>query len=170
MKILIIEDDESYAKLLQNYLAGHQVKCCLTLEEGLLELDEANYDIILLDLGFSRSTPKQTLDRVFSRSPQSAVVVVTGNISAQLMEQAFDLGVHGYIIKHEITDTSLKVMIVAAHHRHKRETVYKKRLQDAAAEVTKVWQSSTVNLYKAADAVSKALVDLHSKIKGWPGS
>lgn len=168
MKILIIEDSEPYGKMLAQYLPDHSVDREMELEAGLIRLDEDKYDVLILDLGFPGISPKQTLSRVFARSPHTAIVVVTGNTDQRTMEKAFDLGALGYIVKNEVTSISLNVSVLTAYKVHIRLRAYQDRLEKLAAEATTIWQSSSIALYRTADQVSKSLVELHDKIKGWP--
>ncbi len=168
MRILVIEDDEPYSLMLSQFLAPHQVDRVFELEPGLMKLGDDVYDVVILDLGFPGISPKQTLNRVFSRSPHSALVVVTGNTDPKMMEKAFDLGAHGYIVKNEVTTTVINVMVLSAYNVHKRVRQYQERLEALAKETTDLWQSASVQMYRTADNVSKSLVELHDKIKGWP--
>ena len=165
MRILIIEDDEPYSLMLAQFLAPHIVDRVLELEQGLMKLGDDVYDVVILDLGFPGIAPKQTLSRVFNRSPQSAVVVVTGNTDQKTMEKAFDLGAHGYIVKNEVTTTVINVVVLSAYNVHKRLRQYQERLEALAKETTQIWQRSSVQMYRTADDVSRALVELHDKIK-----
>jgi DNA-binding NarL/FixJ family response regulator len=166
LRILIIEDDEPYSLMLAQFLAPHIVDRVLELEQGLMKLgDDYVYDVVILDLGFPGIAPKQTLSRVFNRSPQSAVVVVTGNTDQKTMEKAFDLGAHGYIVKNEVTTTVINVVVLSAYNVHKRLRQYQDRLEVLATETTQLWQRASVQMYRTADDVSKALVELHDKIK-----
>ena len=165
MRILIIEDDEPYSLMLAQFLAPHIVDRVLELEQGLMKLGDDVYDVVILDLGFPGIAPKQTLSRVFNRSPQSAVVVVTGNTDQKTMEKAFDLGAHGYIVKNEVTTTVINVVVLSAYIVHKRLRQYQERLEALAKETTQLWQRASVQMYRTADDVSRALVELHDKIK-----
>ena len=80
-KILLIEDNPAYTRLIQKILAvssqvEYQIECVDHLSAGLEYLVKGEIDVVLLDLGLPDSQGLDTLGKVHAQAPAMPIVVV----------------------------------------------------------------------------------------------
>ena len=104
MKILLIEDHVPVAEVLRDALRddGHEVSVAHTGEEGLRELPRQCPNAVFLDLRLPGMDGVAVLRAIRARDPQLPVIVVSGYVTSDEIEQLERLGVHGVIQKSEI--------------------------------------------------------------------
>jgi signal transduction histidine kinase len=80
LRILVVEDEESVRRFLENVLnrLGHRPRLVCNVHEGVGALDEEAFDIVLTDLGLPGPNGEEMARRVAERSPQTPVVLLTG--------------------------------------------------------------------------------------------
>ena len=106
-RLLLVEDLDFFANLVCKILTNFSSKPfevveAHTLQETLELLARQSYDLILLDLNLPDSKGMATLSSVREASPQTPVVVLTGNRTENLDEQAFRLGAADFLYKDEL--------------------------------------------------------------------
>ncbi len=104
LKILIVEDELINSKLLQGLLkksALHirEAVAVETLEGALQQLEDGDFDVVLLDLNLPDSEGLETLVRIGERCPGVAVVVITGNYGDEVGLEAVSHGAQEYLVK-----------------------------------------------------------------------
>jgi two-component system cell cycle response regulator len=105
--VLMIEDDEDYATVLQSRLRS-DVKYrfspvhARTLEEGLRELGTRPVGLVLLDLSLPDSRGMETFSRVRARAPLVPVVILSGIDDESIALDALKAGAQDYIIKGQV--------------------------------------------------------------------
>lgn len=83
MRILLVEDDISYARLVQEALSHDpslRVVRVATWQEADRRLHEGGFDAVILDLSLPDSEPGQTLHHVRQSRPEVTVVVVSSTV------------------------------------------------------------------------------------------
>ena len=81
MKILIVEDEPKVLELLQGFFIarGHEVLTSQTGTGAVEQIGQSHPDIVLLDWWLKdRVSGQQVLQETKQRSPNSAVIVITG--------------------------------------------------------------------------------------------
>jgi len=122
-KILLIEDNPAYARLVQKMLAvssqvEYQIECADRLSTGLKYLAKGEYDVVLVDLGLPDSKGLDTLDKVYAQAPAVPIVVLTGIDDEALAVQAVRQGAQDYLVKGDIDSKTLwRVMRYAVERR-----------------------------------------------------
>ena len=104
MRILIIEDEADFAKLLENRLieqGGHEVQIAFNGEEGWDIFCHANtfFDFILTDYKMPRLNGIELLGRIRDNNYQLPVVIMTGYGDLDIAIQALQLGAFDFLIK-----------------------------------------------------------------------
>lgn len=117
-KILLVEDDnelrELYALLLRDH--GYEITEAVDGEAGLQEISKGGYDLVLLDIMLpfmdgldiirtivkKGGTPTQSL---------SSIVLLTNLSQDQIVSEALELGVKGYLIKSDYNPEQLLEII-----------------------------------------------------------
>jgi DNA-binding response OmpR family regulator len=131
-RILIIEDDEDYKRLVSAVLARSEepfdVKTAHTLAEGILLLKQFNPEVILVDLNLPDSTGYETFLRVQAEAGVIPIIVLTSLDDDNTVLQAIKDGAQDYLIKSLIQPKLIARSMNMALHRLGRQMV-----QDKAA-------------------------------------
>lgn len=124
VQILFLEDYVAYAEVLRKVLeevaAGvFSLRCVTHLSQALQCLDEAHYDLILLDLGVSDSDGLPTLSQVVAKSYGVPIIVLTGVDDEDIGEAAVRAGAEDYLVKTQTSGQRLWRVIRYAIERHR---------------------------------------------------
>jgi DNA-binding response OmpR family regulator len=81
--VLVIDDDESLRLLLRDEFCdrGFNVVTACDGEEGLVSFNEADVDLVILDLNLPKINGKEVLEHLKAKSPDIPVVIYTANPS-----------------------------------------------------------------------------------------
>jgi CheY-like chemotaxis protein len=107
-KILIAEDDffirDIYSKVFS--LSGYEVAVAVDGMDALEKIKAQPYDMVLLDIMMPRMTGIDVLKNVRSlETPTKSIpIFIITNLGQQnVIEEAFKLGMDGYILKSQVT-------------------------------------------------------------------
>jgi serine phosphatase RsbU (regulator of sigma subunit) len=127
--VLLVEDDDGDALLVEELLlevdAPVVVKRARSLGQATTLISDAA--CVLLDLGLPDSQGLQWLRQLLGIEPEAAVVVLTGQASEHLGEQAVRAGAQDYLVKGEVDGPML--------HRVIRYAVERRRATEAQREL-----------------------------------
>lgn len=103
-KILLIEDNEGDARLVEIYLLDSDLRHCTvvnkqTLKEGLEELRKQKFAAVLLDLSLPDSRGFNTLETLLKHFPQENIIVMTGLSDYQLGLASIKAGAQDFLVK-----------------------------------------------------------------------
>ncbi|MGN4126957.1 response regulator transcription factor [Lysinibacillus sphaericus] len=100
-RILIIEDEESIARVLQLELQfeGYQAEMAHTGTDGLLKYREQQWDLILLDIMLPEMSGIDVLKRIRATELQTPVILLTAKSDVEDKVKGLDLGANDYITK-----------------------------------------------------------------------
>jgi PAS domain S-box-containing protein len=103
-KILLVEDSESDADLLQEKLHAvgvgvFEITVAPRLEQAIALLRQTTFDAILTDMNLPDSAGKETFLRLRAAAPGLPIVVLTGTEDEQLGLEAVRLGIQDYLAK-----------------------------------------------------------------------
>jgi len=112
VKILIVEDDASFASLLQNQLTilgynPYDLVHIDNLAEASSVKEEFEPDVILLDLNIRDSSGIETYERISSVFSEAPVVVLSGMDDRNLALRIVSKGAQDYLLKNEINGGAL---------------------------------------------------------------
>lgn len=101
MRILIVEDDPALADGLARSLgqSGYAVDCVANGEQASTMLQEAIYDLAILDLGLPRLDGTEVLRRLRQRGGKTPVLVLTARDAVEDRVLGLDLGADDYMTK-----------------------------------------------------------------------
>jgi PAS domain S-box-containing protein len=127
IEILLIEDDLAEAGMIMEMLAGFRkpefsVQHVQYLAEGLSQLGNKDFDVILVDLGLPDSKGLETALAVRDQAKSTPIVVITVLDDEEVALKALQLDIQDYLIKGEINGNILKRSIRYAIQR-KRDIV-----------------------------------------------
>ena len=127
--VLLVEDDDGDALLVEELLlevdAPVVVKRARSLGQATTLISDAA--CVLLDLGLPDSQGLQGLRQLLGIEPEAAIVVLTGQASEHLGEQAVRAGAQDYLVKGEVDGPML--------HRVIRYAVERRRATEAQREL-----------------------------------
>ena len=132
MQVLLIEDDDGDAFLVQELLAeaaaAGTLRRARSMAEARPQLGEVT--CVLLDLGLPDTRELQGVRWLQENVPQVAVVVLTGRTDEHLGEQAVRAGAQDYLVKGEVDGPLLNRVIRYAVERRRSEEV-QRQLREA---------------------------------------
>lgn len=100
-RILAIDDEEIVHASLKKILtrAGHEIHSVYSAKEGLEQLDQLHFDLIIVDLMMPEMNGIQFLEALRDKSYRLPVLMVTGYPTITTAVQALRLGAMDYIAK-----------------------------------------------------------------------
>lgn len=110
--ILLIEDDDSYRRLVERNLGSAKkikfnIKSVDTLSKGIEILGDAAIDLVIIDLQLPDSEGLHTYEEINKHFPHLPVIVQTVVSDEELAVKAVHLGAQDYLIKGEVDNNQL---------------------------------------------------------------
>ncbi len=127
IRILLVEDSPSDAALLQESLnevepGQFQFTHVETLAEGLAQVGQRRFDVVLLDLSLPDSFGRETFLRARDGAPQTPIVVLTGVADETIGIEAVRQGIQDYLPKGPADGAQTARAIRYAIERQRAET------------------------------------------------
>ncbi len=124
IKILYVEDDMDHAVLIRELLekiknVHYKLTHVQRFDEALLEIDNEDYDIVLLDLSLPDEQGVSTVARVCEQASDIPVVVISGTDDETMAIKALQKGADEYLVKGKVKSHSLSRILRYAIMRHK---------------------------------------------------
>jgi len=123
LKILILEDNDTDAELVQQLLQKEKLHCefrlAINKETYLLALDQFYPDIILSDHSLPQFDSADALAIARQRFPGIPFIMVTGMVSEEFAASIIKLGADDYILKDRMA--RLPAVIIKTIERHRSE-------------------------------------------------
>ena len=101
LRILFADDEAHLRELMQAELPrlGHDVTVCPDGTAAIRALEKGSYDVALLDLRMPGLTGIEVLTQIRQLSPETQVIILTGQASVDTAVQALRLGAFDYLTK-----------------------------------------------------------------------
>jgi putative two-component system response regulator len=101
MRILVVEDDESVARFVKQGLESDQyaVDVASDGEQAESLVEEAEFDLVILDMVLPKVDGFEVLNHIRSRKPSLPVLIMSGWASVQDRVKGLDLGASDYLGK-----------------------------------------------------------------------
>lgn len=112
LSILILDDEESLAEELREYLTGLGHFCVATYHprEALSRIEKERFDILLLDLRLPDTDGLEVLQQVRVLQPETEVIVMSGHGDIDSVTRAFRLGAFDFLQK-SFTPADVRIAI-----------------------------------------------------------
>ena len=142
-KILVIDDEIGILELCQRVLVqeGHTVTTATSGEEGLKLINSEGFDLVLSDLRMPGIDGIKLLKKIKETSPETEVIIVTGQATIETAIESLKGGAFDYILKpfniSELIASTQKCLEFAKLKRQEsvfRETTYLYQLTQEAAK------------------------------------
>ena len=140
MKVLLVEDNEADAFLLQEMMAESkplppELLHAGTLEEALGLLKRTPVDVLLLDLSLPDATGVETVARASAASPGLAIIVLTGLDDEDTALRAMQEGAQDYLVKGKVDPALLGRAIRYALERKRAEAHARQLVREQVARI-----------------------------------
>jgi len=101
MKVLIVEDDLSNAKLLKKLLEANQYESVLanSYDQGLRSIEETRFDMIVLDWNLPQKSGLLLLKELREMGIEAQVLMLSANTDVSYRVEALDAGADDYLCK-----------------------------------------------------------------------
>jgi DNA-binding NarL/FixJ family response regulator len=102
-RVLVVDDNEPYRRFIRSTL-GKRPELHIVCEvsdglEAVQKAEELHPDLILLDIGLPSLNGIEAARRIRKLSPESKIIFVSQETSADAVREALRLGAHGYVVK-----------------------------------------------------------------------
>ena len=120
--VLVVEDNPGDARLIQEYLRDSptidaELTLVSTLEKAVDSLQNAAFDVVLLDLSLSDSSGLGSVRIISRTAEQTPILVLSGNDDYELILQTVQAGAQDYLPKQDASTGSLSRAISNAIER-----------------------------------------------------
>lgn len=136
---------------------GYNVTCCTNGPETLKNMQERDFDVVILDMNMPMMNGIETLKKVKETEPTTEVIVLTGQGSIENAVQAIKLGAYDYLTK-PCRLSELDVLLQKALEKRQlsRENAHLRRLVKGVREIpAMIGNSIAMNtVYKMIDKVA----------------
>ena len=149
--VLVCDDERSICETLQIALRldGHAVETTTSGETAMRKIDSTAYEVVITDIRMPRISGLEVLRHSRQSSPESAVVLITGNEDYEAAVQAVKAGAFDYIHKGPGLLEEVKVAVSRATE------VTKLRRQNFALKRDAASRNSLDNIIGVSPAIEK---------------
>ena len=158
LKILLVEDNPGDARLIQEMLnesrtARFELAHKKYLDEALKCLEEAPFDVVLLDLSLPDSQGLETVVRTLSSAPTLPIIVLTGLDDDTLGVQSVEKGAQDYLVKGHLNERLLvRAIMYALERKHAEE-----KLSRAYHELEQRVSERTIELTRSNEQLKREI-------------
>lgn len=163
--ILIVEDDSTFAQLLEGFLSKHNFKTTLanSVKSGWLHLEKSSFDLSLLDYRLPDGVGLDLLLKMRQQNIQTPAIIMTSFNDVRTAVNAMRSGAFDYITKPVNPDELLMIINNALEKKQAREKTREETLDFIKGE-----SPESEKLYKYVDLV--APTDMSVLINGESGT
>lgn len=99
--VIFTDDEDTFRNIMANELnrMGYQVTRCASGKETINNMQERDFDVVILDINMPDMDGIETLKRVKEVEPNTEVIILTGQGSIENAVQAIKLGAYDYLTK-----------------------------------------------------------------------
>jgi len=103
IRVLVVEDFEPFRRFLRSKLAENlKLRVIDEASDGLEAVhkaEELQPDLVLLDIGLPKMNGIETCRKLRKLAPESKIIFVTQESSADVVQAALSAGANGYVLK-----------------------------------------------------------------------
>jgi DNA-binding NarL/FixJ family response regulator len=109
-RVFVVEDSEPFRKFICSTVGKAELQIVGEVADGLKAVQKAQElqpDLILLDVGLPTLNGIEAARRIREFSPESKILFISQESSADVVQEALATGAHGYVVK---TDAGSELM------------------------------------------------------------
>jgi len=154
MKVLIVEDSSTDARVVRRYLRDGQgtVSAASTLADAVAQAEKEPFDAIVLDMSLPDAEGVDTVRRMREAAPHVPIVVLSGFEDDAMATAAMQAGAQDYLIKGQVDEIGLR--------RALRYAIERQQLRDRLEASEARLQEENVILRRLADAAGRVFATL----------
>jgi DNA-binding NtrC family response regulator len=138
--VLLVDDEEQFLRVLSERLAnrGLQVDSVTSGEEAVAQVENKNFDAVVLDLAMPGINGIETMKRIKEKRPDLEIIILTGHATVKVGIEAMKLGAEDFLEK----PVDLNVLLERIREaKHKRMLDLEKESQNEMKQIlkTKSW-------------------------------
>jgi len=157
--ILFADDEATFRTIMSNELTrmGYKVTCCPNGAVALKNIQERDFDVVLLDMNMPEMDGIETLKKIKEIETTTEVIILTGKGTIENAVQAIKLGAYDYLTKPcRLSELDALLQRALEKRRLRKENVHLKRLIKEDRELTVMIGNGDAMklLYKTIDKVA----------------
>jgi len=161
VNILVVDDESAVRFLLKQILERNGYACLLAenAREARARMSEQSFHLMLCDIQMPEESGLELARHVLTRTPDTAVVMVTVIEDQETAKEVLDLGVYGYLLK-PFDENQLLISVANALRRRELEIKqrdYRHHLENRVEERTAELRTQKKELEEVNSAVSVLL-------------
>jgi len=147
-KILLADDEPQILELLTEFLEGqgYTVQAAVDGLQAQAALEKDEFTVALLDLKLPGRSGLELLSFIKGRSPETEVILFTGNAELQSAVQALRLGAYDYLLKSDLLLADLQAVINRALERRRLTQTNRTLLENLSQAQAELAQRRTAEL------------------------
>ncbi len=154
-RVLIVDDDPAMCRSLKALLYDHgsMLETTCSAREAIARMQEDLFDLVLLDLYMPEMNGFQVMDHINHQSPDTFVIIMTGNSSENTTIQAIRKGAYDYIKKPFEPEKMIKSVANALAQRKliKERNQIMEALRESEQRMKAILQASPVGIVLVTD-------------------
>src|SRR5699024_9982149 len=101
IRILIVDDDVAFCKMLDTFLTkrGYKTTTAFSAESAIRKIDESDFEIVLTDVRLPEKDGTEVLKYGKEKMPRAQFILMTGYAEVSLAVDAIKKGAFDYISK-----------------------------------------------------------------------
>lgn len=121
MRVLIVDDHSMFCDglklLLKTLGVASHVAACTRADQAISLVKDEPWDLILLDwnMGEGRASGGELIGQFMALQPQTRVVVISAESSAQRVREAIDVGAVGFVPKEASAELLIDAISITSH-------------------------------------------------------
>ncbi len=134
--VLLVDDEEQFLEVLSERLEtrGLQVNSVTSGEDAITQVEDKNFDAIVVDLAMPGINGIETMKRIKEKRPDLEIIILTGQATVKTGIEAMKLGADDFLEK----PVDLNVLLEKiSNAKHKRMLVLEKKSQDEVKAILK---------------------------------
>lgn len=171
-RILIADDDEQIREVLLELLSeDYDCSAVTSAEEALARIQTESFDLVLSDIMMGGITGLEMVPQLLERSPDTVVIMISGEQNIESAIQALRVGAFDYITKpFDLRHVEAAVLRALEHLELRRSKVYyetflEEMVKQRTAEMNKANQ--TLRVLIEASPLAIFVMDTQAKVTLW---
>lgn len=162
IKVLLIEDNDADIYLITNMLNPtkkiyFQIINCKTLNDGIRQLNNDDFNVILLDLGLPDSQGIDTFIKLYEQEKKIPIIILTGLEDEENAIHAIQNGAQDYLIKGQSNDFMTRSIQYSIERKNTEE-----KLKNYQLHLEEMVENRTIQLENVIKKLELEILD-HNK-------
>jgi len=162
IKVLLIEDNTADINLIRDMLNetknnNFQIINCKTLNDGIIQLSNNDFNVILLDLGLPDSQGIESFLKLYEHEKNVHIIILTGSGNEENAIHAIQNGAQDYLIKGQSNDFMTHSIQYSIERKNTEE-----KLKNYQLHLEEMVENRTIQLENVIKKLELEIID-HNK-------